>query len=217
MKLSPAKAVLAFIFFATLFLILLNWPAFVAGFLQPVSLVVWLVLRTFVLSIDQQYYWWALILAVIIFVFRLVPRIRAADERMAENAQNETLRSIQHWRSMYIPDENSRFHNQFLQREFIHLLVTMYAAREHVAADFHLHEQLRRGDIPLPEGVRSYLFHEDPIPAQRTWKSVVRSIWDAPRRWRDESRSRKQAENDRKMEEILTFFENTLEINHDDR
>ncbi len=217
MKISPGKAVFAFLFLAALLLILLNWPAFVAGFLQPVSLVVWMVLRTFVLSIDQQYYWWGLILAVIIFLFRLVPRIRAADERTAENTQNETLRSIQHWRSMYIPDENSRFHDQFLQREFIHLLVTMFAAREHVAADFHLHEQLRQGDIPLPEGIRSFLFHEDPIPGPRTWKSVARSIWNAPRRWRDESRSRKRAENDRRIEEILTFFENTLEIDHDDR
>jgi len=217
LKPSPGKVVFVFFLLAALFLILLNWPAFVTGFLQPISMVVWLVLRTFVLSVDQQYYWWALILVIIVFLFRLVPRVNMAEEPTPENSLNETLRSIQHWRSMYIPDENSRFHDQFLKREFVHLLVTMYAAREHVAADFHLHEQLRQGEIYLPEGIRSYLFCEDPFPEPKTWKTVTKSILNAPRRWWNESRSRKREENDRKMEEILTFFETSLEIDHVDK
>jgi hypothetical protein len=211
------KIVILFAFLAVLFLVLLNWPVVVADFIQPVSLVIWLLLRTFVLSIDQQYYWWALILAVSLFMIRLFPRPISSEEPERINSFNETLRSINHWRTMYIPDENSRFHDQFLEREYIHLLVTMYAARLHVTPDYHLHEQLREGGIPLPENIRAYLFTEDKMPEKRTFKTMIQTLWNAPRKWREQSGGQKNVEHDRKIEEILTFFETTLEIDNDDR
>lgn len=217
MKLSLRKVVFIFLCLAALFMVLLNWPAVMSEFIQPVSLVIWLVLRTFVLSIDQQYYWWGLIFVVVIFLFRLVPRTPPAEEHAEVNAFNETLRDIAHWRTMYVPDENSRFHDQFLEREYVHLLVTMYAARLHVESDYHLHEQLHEGTIPLPENIHGYLFPDFAIPERRTIKTVLRSIWNAPVRWRNQSSGRIKAENDRKIEEILTFFESTLEIDNDDR
>lgn len=217
MKFSIRKAVFLLLLLAGLFLVLLNWPVVMSEFIQPVSLVIWLVLRTFVLSIDQQYYWWGLIFVVVIFLFRLIPQAEPVEEQAQVNSFNETIRSIEHWRTLFIPDDNSRYHDQFLEREFTHLLVTMYAARLHVATDYHLHEQLREGEIPLPENIHSFLFNENKIPEKRTFKTVVRSIWNAPRRWRDESGGRKKAENDRRVEEILAFFETTLEIDHDNR
>jgi hypothetical protein len=217
MKFSIRKAAFLLLLLAGLFLVLLNWPLVMSEFIQPVSLVIWLVLRTFVLSVDQQYYWWGLIFVVVIFLFRLIPHAEPVEEETQANSFNETIRSIEHWRTLFIPDENSRYHDQFLEREFTHLLVTMYAAHLHVASDYHLHEQLREGEIPLPENIRSFIFKENKIPEKRTVKSVIRSIWTAPRRWWDESAARKKAENNRTIEEILAFFETTLEIDHDDR
>jgi hypothetical protein len=211
------KIVFLFIFLAFMFLVLLNWPFVVAEFIQPVSLVIWLLLRTFVLSVDQQYYWYALVLAAAFLLIRLIPRPISPEETGKINSFNETLRSIHHWRTMYVPDENSTYHDQFLEREYIHLLVTMYAARLHVTPDYHLHEQLREGSIPIPENIRAYLFTEDKMPERRTLKTMIRSIWNAPQKWREQSSRQKKADHDRRIEEILTFFETTLEIIHDDR
>jgi hypothetical protein len=217
MKISLRKAVFIFLGLIALFLVLLNWPVVMSEIIQPVSLMFWLLLRTFVLSIDQRYYWWGLIFVVVIFLFQLSPRTPPEDEPGQVNAFNETLRSISHWRTMYIPGENSRFHEQFLEREYIHLLVSMFAARLHVESDFHLHEQLRDGTIPLPENIRKYLFTQYSIPERRTIKTVLKSILSAPARWGYRSSGRIKVENARKVEEILTFFESTLEIDHDNR
>jgi hypothetical protein len=214
---SLRKAVFIFLCMAALFLVLLYWPVVMSEFIQPVSLVIWMVLRTFVLSIDQKYYWWGLIILVTAFLFRLVPRVPEVEESGQVNAFNETLRTIAHWRGMYIPDVNSRFHDQFLEREYVHLLVTMYAARLHVESDYHLHEQLRGGSIPLPENIHGYLFPDYSLPERWTIKTFLKSIWNAPARWRDRSSGKIKADNDRKIEELLTFFESTLEMDHDDR
>lgn len=217
MKLSLRQTIIIFLGFAALFIVLLNWPVVMSEIIQPVSLMIWLLLRTFVLSIDQQYYWWALIFLVIIFLFQLTPRTPQEEEPGKVNTFNETLRSISHWRTMYIPDESSRFHEQFLEREYIHLLVGMFAARLHVESDYHLHEQLHDGTIPLPENIREYLFRDVAIPERRTIKTMLRNFLNSPTHWRDRSNGRIREGNARKIEEVLTFFESTLEINHDDR
>lgn len=215
---TPVRVVInIFLILAGVFLVLLNWPYVISEIIQPVSLVIWLLLRTFVLSIDQHYYWWGLILLAVILLFRFFPRSKVVEEAVEETTPNETLRSIEHWRSMYVSDGNSRYHDQFLQREFIHLLVTMYAGQMRVAPVFQLHENLREGTIPLPDDIHAFLFPEEKLLEKRTIWTVLRSFRNLPARMRRSTKTQQTREHDRIIEEILTFFESSLEMDYDER
>ena len=43
------------------------WPFILNNIITPIALAVWLLLRIFVLSIDQKYYWGAIIFVVVSF------------------------------------------------------------------------------------------------------------------------------------------------------
>jgi Ca2+/Na+ antiporter len=68
--------------------------------LKPLSLVAWLLLRIFVLSIGQVFYWGALVLIFILFIFRLIPNGQVESEPVDNNTQNEMLKN---YRTLALP------------------------------------------------------------------------------------------------------------------
>ena len=63
MKFSRRTIVFLYILLVILVGGILFWPFIVSEIINPVSMVVWLFLRLFVLSIAQKYYWTAIIFA----------------------------------------------------------------------------------------------------------------------------------------------------------
>ena len=105
---SSRRLVIFIFLLVILFVGLLNWPFVLNEIIQPISLVVWLLLRVFVLSIDQQYYWWALILvADCIFLYRLLPHDQSENSSEEVWKSNETIPTIEHWRLLFVPGETN--------------------------------------------------------------------------------------------------------------
>ncbi len=92
MKISRRLVIFIFFLLVVLFAALLNWPVVMSEIIEPFSLVAWLLLRIFVLSIDQQYYWIALILTVSIFAIRFLPKEQYFVEQSESNRSNETTK-----------------------------------------------------------------------------------------------------------------------------
>lgn len=214
MKISPRLLIFLFILLAILFIGLLNWQYVFDNVVHPVSLVIWLLLRIFVLSIGQKYYWWALILAVLVLAVRLIPREQTTIPKEEANRSNETLNYIEHWRSLYIPNESNAY-GKFLEREFLRMLVTMYSAKLRVAPDFKLYDALRQGEIPIPEDIRKYLYTE--IPRREGWslRRTLQAIRAWPGKMWHRSRGIDTLDHYRKIEDVLDFFESSLEMKHD--
>ena len=63
-----------------LFAGMLCWPFILNNIIQPTALVAWILLRILFLSIDQKYLWTAVILVVVIFLFRLLPHEQAESQ-----------------------------------------------------------------------------------------------------------------------------------------
>lgn len=215
MKISPRLLIFLFVILAVLFIGLLNWQYVFDSIVHPVSLVIWLLLRIFVLSIGQKYYWWALILAVLVLAVRLIPREQTTITKEETNLSNETLNSIEHWRSLYIPNESNAY-GKFLEREFLRMLVTMYSAKLRVAPDFKLYDALRQGEIPIPEDIRKYLYTE--IPRREDWslRRMLQAIRDWPGKVWHRSRGINKLDHYRKIEDVLDFFESSLEMKYDE-
>ena len=67
------RMVISILFVMLILLVgMLFWPFILNEIIKPIALVVWLLLRIFVLSIDQKYYWGAIIFVVVVFLFRLL-------------------------------------------------------------------------------------------------------------------------------------------------
>jgi hypothetical protein len=196
---------------------ILFWPFVYEELLLPIGLTAWLFLRIFVLSIDQKIYWIALNLIAIFFLFRQLIQSSLFVEAEAQPEDNKDLKDIEFWRSyftLYTHDKKEQF---MVKRELTRLLVSTYASKQGVTANFLVTEALKKGDIPLPESIYSFLFDEDLERIYHpSFKQILKSLWLAPRNWMDERSGRNAAEFYRNVAEVLNFLETSLEMKNDD-
>jgi hypothetical protein len=216
MKLS--RHVIGLILFVSIILLvgLLFWPVILENVIAPISLTAWLLLRIFVLSVDQKYYWGAIIFTVLIFIFRLLPRdqIDVKSEDLPET--NATIRSIEYWRSQFILAGVNVQDNESFKRELIRLLLSMYASKQRTSTSFVLYEALEKGELPLPEHIRTFLFPNKQKETKRSFKKIVQSIRAAPQKWMRDWTGQETAECYRMIDEVLSFMEKSMEIKDDD-
>jgi hypothetical protein len=193
----------------------LFWPFILNEIITPISLAAWLLLRILVLSIDQKYYWGAIIFGVLFFLYRLLPQGQDTflpDDFLDTNA---TIKTIEYWRSLFTLTEHNLRDEKSLKKELIRLLLLFYATKQRTSADFRLYESLQRGEIPLPEHIRAFLFPEEPQKTGRSFKKWMNSLKNAPRTWIRRWTRQDVAEYYRMVDETLSFMETALEIKND--
>jgi hypothetical protein len=215
-KLSRRLVITVFIILVILFLGLLFWPFVQNDILLPISLVVWLFLRILVLSIDQQYYWIALIFAVFIFLYRLLPQEQPVILPDVFINENKTINSIGSWRRLFITVDSNARDEILLKQDFTRMVVSLYAIKLHTAADYKLLDALRRGDFSLPEDIHNYLFPKETIKPGRSIKLWLQSFRNASRQWILHLTGKEKAEHYRMINEVLSFLESSLEMKNDD-
>ena len=198
-----------------------------AYLIVPVATVIWLFLRMFVLSIDQQVYWSLLILLTVsLAVARLVRWLLGTDTDPLP-ASNPTLDQVTSWRITIGSDIQRTVQGSPLRRDLMWLLTSTYSpGREgggFARANFQIEEALRQHQIPLPASVHAFLFAHE-VQAPRTTFSqdpigfleqLLRPIRLAPGKWIRRWTGREAAEYYRAVDELLAVIETTLEM-HDD-
>jgi hypothetical protein len=203
---------------STLIILLLGmffWPFIFNEIITPISLVVWLLLRILVLSIDQKYLWAAVILAVLVFLYRLLPQGQETFLPDDFPDTNATLKTIEYWRSLFTLTEHNLRDEKSLKKELIRQLLLLYATKQRTSADFRLYESLQRGELPLPEQIHAFLFPEEPKEAGRSLKQLLNFLKNAPREWIRHWTGQDIAEHYRIIDETLNFMETALEMKND--
>jgi hypothetical protein len=171
-------------------LALLFGPYVSRNFLEPLALGLWLLLRVFVLSIDQSVLWGLMILAIVVrFIVRPKRNLQPPYEEGAPT-RNAALRDLERWR--YLFSQKPRGSREFgsLQRELARTICAAYASRKRICSDYEVWDAFEEGRIPLGEGIRSFLFAE--------------------------TAAKKRKEYDRLAMECLDYLESQLEIRDDD-
>jgi hypothetical protein len=200
-----------------LFLGLLFWPFLLNNLIRPVALVLWLLLRILVLSIHQQYFWYAVILAAFLVLIRLLPWEQPAVPPEIFLEPNTTLNKIRYWRSLFLYTDQNVQEEKTLRNELIHLLTSFYASSQRKANNFRIYEALQHGEIPLPENIHRFLFPPQPQASGGRLSTFFRSVREAPRQWVRRWTGQEKAEHFQRIEDVLQFMETSLEIKHDDR
>ena len=189
---------------------LLFGPEILEGFVRPAVMGIWMLLRVFILSVDQIKLWTFLMLVLFILVasraaLALMDSPPGQREEAAAPDQNATLGDIEYWRYMFAETPRDDREYGLARREFARLLLSAYASKERLVNDFTLYERFKSREIPLPEGVYDLVFSDErgaPRTRIRTW------LYRASGRNRIDYR--------RGLEQYLDFLKSYMEINDDE-
>ena len=215
MKLSKPVVISIFLVSFTLFAGMLFWPFILNEIITPTSLVVWLLLRIFVLSISQQYYWAAIIFVVLIFLVRFLPQDQPATLFEDSLDSNAIIKTIGYWRNLFTLTEHDVGDDKILKQELVRLLLSLYSSKQRISANFGLYEALQRGEIPLPEHIHAFLFPDEPKKTGRSLKKLMQTVRNTPRKWARRWTGQETAEHYRMIDEVLSFMETSLEMKND--
>jgi hypothetical protein len=209
--------VLVFFLLLTLLIGMFFWPFILNEIIAPTSLAVWVLLRIFVLSIDQIYFWAAVIFIASFFLYRrLLPPAPPAFQYQDLQNSNATMRSLEYWFRLFtVIDRNVR-DDRTLKRELAHLLLSLYTIKQHTSANFRIYDALQTGQIPLPEHIHALLFPEEPQGPRSFIKRLIQYIQETPRKWIRRWTGRETADHFRMIDEVLGFMETSLEIKNDE-
>ena len=196
---------------------ILFWPFIFNEIIRPIALVVWVLLRVFVLSIDQRFYW-AIIILVSVFLLlrRLLSSPQATMQSTDFQRPNVTIKSIHHWYSLLAVSPRNAYDDRTIKKELAQLLLLLFATKKRTAADYRLYEALGQGEIPLPEHIHTFLFPGEPHEAGWPIKRFLQSIRRTPKKWIRRWTGQEKAEYYQMINEVLGFVEASLEIKDDD-
>jgi hypothetical protein len=213
-----SRRVVIGILFIVIFLLLgiFFWPFILDNIINPTALVIWLLIRMFILSIDQKYYWGAIIIVVFVMLFRLLAQELITDPSGDSPTANEAISNIAHWRSIFIIADDGVRDEKFLKQKLINLLLSFYASKQHTSTNYLLYEALQRGELPLPEHIFTFLFPYEPEKSKRPLSKLLQSIRTAPRKWMRRWTGQETAEHYEMIDEVLRFIETSMEMKNDE-
>jgi hypothetical protein len=201
-----------------LFVGMLFWPFILNNIIKPTALVLWLLLRILVLSIDQKYFWYVVTFVATIFFLRLLSRQQIVVQSDAYHLEtNATTKNIGHWRALLTYDSQNIQDENIFKRELLHLLASLYVSKKHALNNFDIYHGLQQGDIPLPEHIHTYLFSQEPRDTGGPIIRFIQSIQKTPRKWIRRWTGQEEAEHYQRIANILSFMEASMEIKNDDR
>lgn len=192
------------------------WPFVFNEIITPIALTAWLFLRIFVLSIDQNCYWGVIVFVVAVLLFRRLFDVPTTNPSGDTPDENDTVRTIEYWRSMFTLTKPSAYDERALKRELIHLVASLYASKQRSSPTFVFYDALQRGEIPLPDHVHTFLFPNEPKESTRPFKKFMRSVQETPRKWIRRWTGQETKEYHRMIDEILSFMETSLEMENGD-
>ena len=211
------RVVIAFLIAGVvLFLGMLFWPFIVKDIIEPITLVVWLLLRILVLSIHQKYIWYVVIFAAFFFLFRFLPQEQSDIQSSVSREPNTTILNIAYWRNLFIYNGQNVREEETLRRELTYLLTSLHASHQSTSNNFLIHDALQKGEIPLPGHIHAFLFSQELPASGGLLKRFSQSIRKTPQKWIRQWTGQEKAEHFQMIAEVLNFMETSLEITHDD-
>jgi hypothetical protein len=210
---------LVLIAFAGLLLIFgLSFPRAVQAVILPVATAAWLLLRFFVLSVDQEVYWWGLIsLVVIVILGRLALGAKTQGKPSMDQYTASALSRdrADYWRSSILLNAHSAGERDLFRRDLMWLFTSMHASRREGNENYKIREAIQKREIPVPEYVHSFFFPMLPgAPERPYWRhpiSWLKHIFRPRRR-----PGRKKSQYFDSIDEVLSYLETSLEMNDDE-
>jgi hypothetical protein len=217
-NISRRPVIILFFLLIILLIGMIFWPFIKNDIIIPSSIVVWLLLRVFILSIDQKYFWGAICFIVsIIFYRHLLPPYKPIIDSGDFQNSNATIRNIGYWHSLFELVDQNNHNDKTIRFELASLLLALFASKQRKSADFHLYDSIKRGDIPIPERIHTYLFEEETLEKRHSIKDFVQKNRNMVQKWVHHLSGQDAAEQYKMIDEVLSFVETSLEMDNNER
>jgi hypothetical protein len=195
----------------------LAWPWLQASVVTPLALLAWLLLRLFVLSVDQQVWWLAATFAVpalLVLALRRPPGPGLVEEA----GPQAPVHPLESWRRLLEQEARGVRERRLMGWDGLaQLLVSLVALERRVPADYLVHEALRSGRLPLPPAVHAFAFPPAPARPARWPGRLLSRLRAAPRRALRRLTGRELQERRQGIAAVLAYLEDSLELTpHDD-
>jgi hypothetical protein len=199
-----------------LFVGMLFWPFILSNVIKPIALVVWLLLRILVLSVDQKYFWYGIVFVAFYVLIRLLPGEQPVIRSNAFPETNATINRIGYWRILFTYNGQNVRDEKTLKRELIYMLTSFYKSKQSTSNHLDVYDALQKGEIPLPENIHAFLFSQESQESGGQIRKFLQSIRKIPTKWIRQWTGQEKAEHFRMIDEVLNLMETLLEIKHDD-
>jgi hypothetical protein len=207
------------------FLGLVFQQALLAYLVLPIATVVWLLLRIFVLSVDQQAFWALLIVVIVLMtVLRLLGRPEWIEQSHVP-VSNPVLNRASSWQDSILANIHYTGESNTAKQNLISLLASIKSSRQPGAGEYETRKALKRRQVDLPEPIYAFLFADEPVPPAQSFfahpaavvQRKLESVRMAPRKWIRRMSGRETAEYYQAIDQVLTLMEISLEMKHDDK
>lgn len=180
----------------------------------PLALVLWVFWRL-LQSVDQTVYWILLILIVLFAgLGRLIRLIENKATVLGPTSRSDSkaiLERVRYWRNAIRLASPGTAGPYTVEHHLGEMLAELYASQQPNATYFEVYTALKEHRLPLPEPIDAFLFPSEPTGSGRSFKQVLRTIWDMSRKQIDRWTGREVANYYRSLEQALTFMESSLE------
>jgi hypothetical protein len=172
--------------------------------IQPAVEAVWLFLRIFILSVDQEYYWYLLSIAGFMWlIYRFTHR--ATPVIPAENIlRNETLSNLNSWQKALILSKHDGSERSVARRKIFKLLISHYEARQQNSTQLEIRQALEQRQLPLPDSVYIFLFPPEPQAPRRPSLHAVYQVFLL---WYHQITGQEDVEFNQMIDELIDFME----------
>lgn len=192
--------------FLFLGLLFSSWT--IPNIVLPVAQAVWLFLRMFILSVNQEFYWWLLEFCVAIWALY---KLSLGEEPVRGEVYipyNEALNNQKLWKELLAFSKGDAVQRDILKQRLILLLASHYNTSRRDSTLLEVRQALETRQLPLPDPLYAFLFIPEPEkPRNLSMRSLLRTFRQKVRRMS----GREAADFNGMVYELIEFIENSSE------
>ncbi|HEX7973989.1 MAG TPA: hypothetical protein VF498_06250 [Anaerolineales bacterium] len=144
-----------------------------AYIIEPAALTLWLLLRIFILSLDQRIYWGLLVIASLVFALRrLSYEIKVIEEADFPDP-NVTLENVNIWRNLIQLHSDQTGGNDPVKRDLGNMLAALYTAQQ--TNPYETLRALKQRQIALPQSIYDFVFSEEADESENPIRYFLKS------------------------------------------
>jgi len=181
-----------------------------ANVIMPISLILWAVFRVF-MTVDQEFYWVALIFIAFIFGLRLIPVRAKTLTHPAGRKARQPAKRLEFWQGLIDRARHSGEDQLTLRKNLQDLLINTMA-NEDQADPNAIRDDIKCGRLDVPKEIFTYLSSVesgglDPGRPKQSWISRLLS--------RNEITRHSSSGDEQGIGAVLDFLESYTEIGYD--
>lgn len=208
------KNVLPFLILLLLVGLFIGFRSFLMSYIiEPIALLFWAVWRI-ISSVDQNLYWIVLIVICAILVIRMIPSEKEGSPSPSYLYTYKPPNRVEYWQTIIDESNLGKHKSEYLRNRIKELTMTVISQVEQPATT-ELDEIVAAGIPSLPLEARQYLFPSNGEDGISSIKDDQLNRTIGIPRWLRRWRSKYLHQNNAMLDEVLTWMETELEINHE--